>query len=52
MSVCEGTGLSFLPSLVKSAITVLVGIGAFFIVRRHVSNLIGLNDDSGKDGVA
>lgn len=52
MSVCEGTGLSFLPSLVKSAITVLVGIGAFFIVRRHVSNLIGLNDDSGKDGAA
>lgn len=52
MSVCEGTGLNFLPSLVKSAITVLVGIGAFFIVRRHVSNLIGLNDDSGKDGTA
>lgn len=44
LSVCQGTGLEYLPVISKVVITLFAGIGAILIIRHHISQLAGMND--------
>lgn len=45
LSVCPGTGLSFLPVVSKAGITAIAGLLALMVVRRRFSNLVGMQNE-------
>lgn len=50
MSVCPGSGLSFLPVISKAAITGLAGLVGLMVVRKRFSNAVGMqNEEDGSN---
>lgn len=49
LSVCKGSGLDFLPTISKIVITLFAGIGAVFIIRHHLSQVVGMDDTGASD---
>lgn len=45
LSVCPGTGLSFLPVVSKAGITAIAGLLALMVVRRRFSNAVGMQNE-------